>query len=134
MAEIRNLSLTIDRHPVTSQVHVNYELHFETSELQEQFVERVVLRGQDPLRDDNLAPLLLPDTVFTPGTAVVPRSINMSFPTRTLDEDRDLLWPIVIRNEDEIYARVSLAPLEEAGATVVRDSNVVKNQFGRGAP
>jgi len=135
MAQIQNVTLTIIKLSVLqSWVSVSYELRFTPLELGSPFTVRVLLRGKDPVMDDNLAPNLGPAGPVTALALVMPVTRSLLVSNDQLDEDRDaVLGSFIIRNEDEIYARVAMARLFSSDPAVIQDSNLVRGQFGRGA-
>jgi hypothetical protein len=96
------------------------------------FEERVQLRGDDPIFDDDRgAPLLAGFVKATPNN--VTRTVVKMVSQNVLDEDGDTIIlgvPIAVLR-DEIYARVTLRPFVPTSATA--DSAAQKGQFGPGA-
>lgn len=132
MASIQNLSMSIAAGTgTTTPVMINYTIQFAPPEFGTVFNERVLLRGSDPILDDTLGSPVVNNLILAvPG--VLLRSFSINVPTQQLNEDRDLkLLGLVLRNRDEVYARVSLIPFGGAPGMAARlDSNVVKGQFG----
>lgn len=137
MPTIANLTLKID--PVVQanrrrKVTVAYTLRFTAREelAGTVFEERVQLRGDDPIFDDDRgAPLLASFVKAVPGN--VNRSVVKMVSQNVLDEDGDTIIlgvPIAVLR-DEIYARVTLRPFVPTGTTA--DSAAQKGQFGPGA-
>ncbi|WP_395703632.1 hypothetical protein [Aquabacterium sp.] len=136
MPSIANVSLKIDRatqgnrHKVT----VSYQLRFTPREelAGTVFEERVQLRGDDPVFDeDRGAPLLTSFVKATPAN--VNRTISKMVSSSVLDEDGDtIIFGVpILALRDELYARVTLRPFQPGSAS--SDSNVVKGQFGPAA-
>jgi hypothetical protein len=137
MPSIANLSLKIDPALQANRrrkVTVSYTLRFTPREelAGTVFEERVQLRGDDPLFDDNRGgPLLASFVKATPNN--VSRTVVKMVSENVLDEDGDTIIlgvPIAVLR-DELYARVTLTPFHPGNAQA--DSNVVKGQFGPGA-
>lgn len=137
MPTISNLTLKIDSTVQSGnrrKVSVSYQLRFTPREelAGVVFEERVQLRGDDPVFDnDRGSPLL---TTFVKAT---PANVNRSFTklvsSSVLDEDGDtiILGVPVAALRDEIYARVTLRPFVATGA--MADSAAQKGQFGPAA-
>jgi len=131
MASVSNVHLDIgradnDRRTVT----VSYRVCFSSCEALagSTFVETVVLRGDDPIWDDNL--ITLRNTCVKAQPGCVDRKISATVAESTRDEDRDTIifgW-VVSRDRDEVYARVKLTPFSSTGGQ--GDSNGVTGQFG----
>ncbi|WP_157579288.1 hypothetical protein [Spirosoma montaniterrae] len=135
MATITNVQLSIDN--VSGQkrrkVTVKYQLRFNPREeaAGTVFDEKVVLRGDDPIFDDERA--IIASTFVKAQPGVVSRSFSKMVSQNRLDEDGDTIIfgvPVLVLR-DELYARVTLTPFEPRGARA--DSNVVTGQFGPGA-
>jgi len=96
------------------------------------FRETVVLRGDDPIWDDNLITLSSSCVRATEGC--VNRSVSQSVSRSTLDEDGDTIitifgWEIAkIADRDELYAHIELTPFTPSGSSA--DSNIVTGQWG----
>jgi len=131
MANISNVRLEIGREEDDRRrVTVTYRVCFSSCEALagSTFVESVVLRGDDPIWDDNL--ITLRNTCVRAQAGCVDRRISAIVSESTLDEDPDTIifgW-VVDRDRDEIYARVRLVPFAPTGAQA--DSNQVTGQFG----
>ena len=131
MASISNVRLEIGReNDDRRRVTVTYRVCFSSCEALagSTFVESVVLRGDDPIWDDNL--ITLRNTCVRAQAGCVDRRISSIVSESTLDEDPDTIifgW-VVDRDRDEIYARVRLVPFAPTGAQA--DSNQVTGQFG----
>lgn len=131
MASIQNVSLKISNAERSDQkrVTVSYKICFSSCEALagSVFVEKVVLRGDDPVWDDNL--ITLRNTCTKAVSGCVDRTLTATVARSTLDEDPDtIIFGWVVGDEDEIYARVTLTPFSPSGAE--RDSNVVTGNFG----
>lgn len=131
MATIHDVQLRIDPAERSDQrrVTVSYRLCFSGCEALAEtvFVEKVVLRGDDPLWDDNLITLRNICTKAVNGC--VKRSISTVVSRSALDEDPDtIIFGWVIGDRDEIYAQVSLAPFVPSGH--LARSNLVTAHFG----
>lgn len=130
MASINNIRLEIGpENDRRRQVTVRYQVCFSSCETLagSTFVERVVLRGDDPIWDDNLTTLR--NTCVQAVRGCVDRSITANVAESVLDEDPDTIilgW--VIGDRDEIYARVTLEPFQPSGAA--GNSNTVTGHFG----
>ena len=131
MASISNVHLEIGREEGDRRrVTVTYRVCFSSCEALagSTFVESVVLRGDDPIWDDNL--ITLRNTCVRAQAGCVDRRISSIVSESTLDEDPDTIifgW-VIDRDRDEIYARVRLVPFTSTGAQA--DSNQVTGQFG----
>ncbi len=124
-----NLNIGAGRNSTRRTVTVTYQIRFSTPESlgNQVFRERVTLRGDDPVFDDNVM------TVFTNWTraqaAPLNRTITRDVARSSLDEDPDtIIFGFVLGNLDELYARVELTPFSPGSAQA--DSNVVTGQFG----
>jgi hypothetical protein len=132
MATVSNVRLEISRTDDSRRrrVTVRYRVCFSACEALagSVFVERVQLRGDDPIWDDNL--ITLRNTCVRANEAgCVDRVISSTVAASTLDEDPDtIIFGLVIGDRDEIYARVTLTPFAPTGATA--NSNIVTGQFG----
>lgn len=131
MPSINNVRLEIGRADDRRQrrVTVHYQVCFSSCEALagSVFVERVVLRGDDPIWDDNLTTLR--NTCVRATQGCVDRTISTIVSASSLDEDPDtIIFGWVIGDQDEIYARVTLTPFTPTGAE--RDSNTVSGHFG----
>lgn len=131
MASIQNVRLEITKADRDSRrrVTVRYRVCFSSCEALagSVFIERVLLRGDDPIWDDNL--ITLRNTCVKAVTGCVDRSLTTEVARSTLDEDPDtIIFGWVIGDRDEVYARVSLTPFAPTGDS--RDSNVVTGNFG----
>lgn len=137
MPTIANLSLKIDPTVQTGnrrKVTVSYQLRFTAREelAGVVFEERVQLRGDDPVFDDDRGGPLL--TTFVKATpANVTRNLTKMVSSSVLDEDGDtiILGVPIAALRDEIYARVTLRPFVPTGA--LADSAPQKGQFGPAA-
>lgn len=134
MPTISNVTLKID--PIASnkrrRVTVTYSLRFSPREeaAGTVFEENVVLRGDDPIFDEDRALIAATFIKAAPGT--INRSVNKLVSQNRLDEDGDTIIfgvPVLVL-KDELYARVSLKPFAPKPAQA--DSNVVSGQFGPG--
>lgn len=130
MADIQNVRLAIDEVTRTSaRVTVNWRVCFTACEATagSTFIERVVLRGDDVLFDDNLATLRSQCVKAQAGC--VNRSISRVLSRSLLDEDPDtIIFGFILGDKDELYARVTMTPFSPAGDTA--DSNTVVGHFG----
>ncbi|HSN97133.1 MAG TPA: hypothetical protein VLS89_02510 [Candidatus Nanopelagicales bacterium] len=131
MAAIQNVTLIINKlDERRSEVVVEYDMSFSPAEIQAGsiFVERIGLRGNDPLFDDDIAPGLVSQLVQAQPN-VPRRAVRRIIPTRLLDEDRDRsLLGLLLAREDELIAQVSLMPFMPRGATA--SSQPVEANFG----
>lgn len=131
MASINNVRLEIGPERDSRRtVTVTYNVCFSGCEALARavFIERVVLRGDDPIWDDHLLTLRNACVRADEGGCVERRLVR-NVAESTLDEDPDTIilgW--VIGNKDEVYARVTLMPFEPGGA--MGDSNIVEAHFG----
>jgi len=135
MATISNVQLRIDALQANKRrkVTVTYNLRFNPREeaAGTVFDETVVLRGDDPIFDDDRTTIVSTFVKAVPGT--VNRSFSKNVSQSRLDEDGDTIIfgvPVLVL-KDELYARVTLRPFAPTGAQA--DSNVVAGQFGPGA-
>lgn len=130
MASINNVRLEIGgKKDRRRQVTVRYQVCFSSCETLagSTFVERVVLRGDDPIWDDNL--ITLRNTCVQAVRGCVERSITATVAESVLDEDPDtIIFGWVIGDRDEVYARVTLDPFHRSGDA--RNSNTVTGHFG----
>ena len=135
MPTINNVRLTIGRAEDSKfrRVTVQYQVCFSTCEAlaESTFVERVVLRGDDPLFDNDL--ITLRNRCVRAQRGCVDRTVSAVVPAATLDEDGDtIIFGIPVHaDRDEIYARVRMTPF--APGTASADSNQVTGQFGPAA-
>ena len=136
MASIQNLNLSIPTGgtlpPGITQVMISYTITFAPAEFWTVFFnERVTMRGSDPVMDDTMGTPVV-NNLLLAGPGALLRNFTINIPTQDLNEDYDLkLLGLVLRNKDEVYARVSLVPVGGGAGTPARlDSNVVKGQFG----
>jgi hypothetical protein len=88
----------------------------------------VVLRGDDPIFDDDRATIAA--TFVKAVTGAVNRTFSSNVSQNRLDEDGDtIIFGVpVLALRDELYARVSLVSF--ASSRAQSDSNVVTGQFG----
>ncbi len=130
MATVSNVRLAIEREGTGfSHVRVTYRVCFAQCEAMggTVFVENVMLRGDDPIWDDNL--ITLRNTCMRAVNGCVDREWSGRISNRILDEDPDtIIFGWVIGNKDEIYARVRLTPFVPSGSQ--GDSNIVSSNFG----
>ncbi len=132
MATVSNVNLTIQHGGAGTRrtVTVSYRLCFTSCEAMagEVFVERVDLRGDDPVVDDQLSRMR--NSCVVAERNCIDRRITRSVSRSRLDEDGDtIVFGVPIdANRDEIYARVSLTPYVPRGDTT--NSNTVTGQFG----
>lgn len=132
MPSISNVHLDIekgkggDRRKVT----VTYRLCFTACEILagSVFVEKTILRGNDPIWDDNL--VTLRNQCVKASKDCIDRSIVRHVSRRTLDEDGDtIIFGIpIFADQDELYAHVTLTPFVPNTRTA--NSNEVRGQFG----
>ena len=131
MATVSNVHLDIGREDNDRRtVTVTYRVCFSSCEALagSTFVEKVQLRGDDPIWDDDL--ITLRSTCVRAQNGCVDRRISAVVAESTLDEDPDTIifgW-VLSRDRDEVYARVTLTPFVPTGTRA--DSNVVTGQFG----
>ncbi|MCH8616695.1 hypothetical protein LZ016_11365 [Sphingomonas sp. SM33] len=131
MATVSNVTLQIGREEGDRRrVTVNYRICFSGCEALagSTFVEKVTLRGDDPIWDDHL--ITLRNACVKAERGCVDRSVSTMVSESTLDEDGDtiILGWVINRDRDEIYARVTLVPFAPTGSEA--DSNIVTGQFG----
>ncbi len=135
MPSIHNVKLSIEKAGDTRstskrRVKVTYSLGFSSLEVLagSVFRETVLLRGDDPIWDDNLAQIHAGHVKA--GSSVVNRNFAADVSRSKLDEDGDtvVFGVPIFADRDEIYARVSLAPFVPSGASA--SSNTVTGQFG----
>ena len=111
------------------RVTVSYRVCFSNCEAMGNsvFREKVTLRGDDPIWDDNL--ITIRNDCIRATQGCVERRIEATVAESTLDEDPDTIilgW--VIGDKDEVYARVTVTPFTPSGSS--GDSNIVKADFG----
>jgi hypothetical protein len=135
MPNINNIQLSIQKGTAGSRrrVTVNYSVCFSDCEIKSgaTFIERVTLRGDDPVFDDHLS-TLRSGRCIKADKSCEELSIVRNISRSTLDEDGDTVifgW-VVDANRDELYAQVELTPFEPRKA--VGNSNMVYGQFGAG--
>ncbi len=132
MATVSNVHLDIGREQSGDRrsVTVSYRVCFTSCEALagSTFVEKVSLRGDDPIWDDYL--ITLRNTCVKAQEGCVDRKVTTVVSENTLDEDGDtiILGWVISRNRDEVYARVNLTPYSPSGDEA--DSNIVTGQFG----
>ena len=130
MATVSNVRLAIGpEEDNRRRVTVTYRVCFSPCETLagSVFVEKVVLRGDDPIWDDHLIDLR--NTCVRSERGCVDRSLTTFITESRLDEDPDtIIFGWVIGDRDEVYARVSLEPFHPTGSRA--DSNVVSGHFG----
>lgn len=131
MPSVSNVTLRISRlNDNQSRVTVSWRVCFSNCEAVagSAFIERVQLRGDDLLIDDDLGPPLSSQCVKAqPGC--VNKSITRTVSNGRLDEDRDtIILGVVIGAKDEIYARLTYSPFIASGTSA--DSNTVSEHFG----
>mgnify|MGYP006298221081 CR=1 FL=1 len=132
MATVSNVQLQIEKGGEGNrrEVRVSYTLCFTTCEARGGlvFVERVILRGDDPIWDNNLTTLR--NRCIQAQRGCVDRSVTQLVSRNTLDEDGDtiILGVPIFADRDELYARVTIRPYEPSGG--VGHSNIVTGQFG----
>lgn len=132
MPSISNVRLDIAKRTDGSKrkVTVTYKLCFTHCEVLDGtvFIERVDLRGDDPIWDDYLTTIR--NVCVKAQRDCIERKITTEVSRRTLDEDGDtVIFGIPVHaDRDEIYARVSLTPFQPVSRTT--DSNSVHGQFG----
>lgn len=121
-----NLTITIGG-GATSTASVRYTVVFTAAEVtgNRRYRETIMLFSQDPpagpAGDDPLFVFFPPRIVRPNNQAVVQRTLSSQVPNAVLDEDPG-------PDQDEIYARVFLTPLDPPFAPAnppFRDSNVV---------
>ena len=132
MPSISNVKLAIVKGTGGSRrkVTVSYTMCFTSCEILAGavFTEKVVLRGDDPIWDDDLTTIR--NVCVRASKDCIDRKVTVNVSRSTLDEDGDtVIFGIPIHAaKDEIYARVSLKPFVPASRT--SDSNNVSGQFG----
>ncbi|MBV2358243.1 hypothetical protein KUH32_00510 [Thalassococcus sp. CAU 1522] len=130
MATVSNVRLRIEQlDDRRSRVHVTYRICYSHCEAMagSTFVERVTLRGDDPIWDDHL--ITLRNGCVRAQNGCIEREITRVVANSTLDEDPDtIIFGWVIGNKDEVYARVRLTPFQPTGSQ--GDSNIVSAHFG----
>lgn len=132
MATVSNVQLQVQKggEGDRREVRVSYTLCFTSCEARGDtvFVERVTLRGDDPVWDDHLATLR--NRCVQAERGCVDRSVTRLVSRNTLDEDGDtiILGVPIFADRDELYARVTLRPYEPSGGQ--GRSNIVTGQFG----
>lgn len=130
MATISNVNLRIEEAGRTSsRVTVTYRICYSSCEAMAgtTFVERVTLRGDDPIWDDHL--ITLRNGCVRAQNGCIQREITRVVSNNVLDEDPDtIIFGWVIGNKDEVYARVKLTPFVPSGSQ--GDSNIVSSHFG----
>lgn len=137
MASVSNVKLQIGQanSETRRSVSVTYKLCFSACEASagSTFVEKVVLRGDDPFWDDDDHLITLRNVCTKAVDGCVERSISTTIARSALDEDPDtIIFGWVIGSEDEIYARVSLAPFVAKGSS--KNSNILTGHFGPAGP
>jgi hypothetical protein len=113
---------------------VNYKVCFTQCEILagSTFRETVVLRGDDPIWDDNL--ITLQSSCVKASKGCVDRTVSRNVSRSTLDEDGDTIITIFgvtiakIADRDELYAHVTLTPFSPSGSS--GNSNIVTGQWG----
>lgn len=132
MATVSNINLTVQKGGDGSrrQVTVRYRLCFTECEVLagSTFVEKVTLRGDDPIWDDHITTLL--NACVRAQRGCVDRSVTRLVSRSALDEDGDtVIFGIpIFADRDELYARITLTPFTPSGDS--GDSNIVTGQFG----
>ena len=131
MAKLNNIKLSIGAGTKKSnrKVTVTYTIAFTQPEVLagSVFDEKILLRGDDPLFDDNL--ILLQSGFIKAQNAIFNRSFSQIVSTSDLDEDGDVkIGGVIVALADELYARVTLVPFTARGDE--GDSNLVAGQFG----
>lgn len=136
MATISNVSLQVQKGGGGSRriVTVSYRLCFTSCEALagSTFVETVVLRGDDPIWDDNL--ITLSKTCVKASDKCQDRKVAARVSRSTLDEDGDTIIVIFgveilrIADRDELYAHIDLVPF--APGSTSANSNIVTGQWG----
>ncbi|MCX4242930.1 hypothetical protein [Paraliomyxa miuraensis] len=128
MPTITNLELSIDKGTggQRRKVTVRYRINFNSSErlAGTVFRERVSLRGDDALSDDDLTTIYNNNVKAPVDPTFIERTIVRMVSRDRIDEDSDF----VLADRDEIYARVRLEPFSPG--SVQGDSNLVYGQFG----
>ena len=132
MATISNVRLSVQKGGNSSRrrVDVSYTVCYSACEVLagSVFVEKVQLRGDDPIWDDNL--VTMRNTCVKAERGCVEREVSRFVSRRTLDEDGDtVIFGIPIHaDRDELYARVTLTPFSPGSSAA--NSNIVTGQFG----
>ena len=132
MAIISNVQLKIDTNVINKKrkVTVTYNIQFNAQEESAGFLfeEKVSLRGDDPLYDDDRGDLVTTFVKAAPG--LIPRAFVRNVSQDRLDEDGDtiILGRRINAAKDELYAHVTLKPF--APKSTSANSNVVAGQFG----
>lgn len=132
MPSISNVRLEIAKRTEGSKrkVTVSYKMCFTHCEVLagSVFIEKVVLRGDDPIWDDHLTTIR--NVCVKAQRDCIDRKITVEVSRRALDEDGDtVIFGVPVHaDRDEIYARVSLTPFNPPSRTT--DSNSVHGQFG----
>ena len=130
MATVSQVNLRIeDAGRNRSTVHLTYRICFSQCEAMagSTFIERVTLRGDDPVWDDHL--ITLRNGCIRAQNGCINREITRTVSNSTLDEDPDtIIFGWVIGNKDEVYGRVQLTPFEPSGSQ--GDSNIITANFG----
>lgn len=132
MASVSNVVLAVQKGGEGSRrkVTVTYKICFSECEALagSVFLERVALRGDDPVWDDNLATLR--NACVKAQRGCVDRTVSAFVSRRTLDEDGDtvIFGVPIFADTDELYAKVELTPFAPLGST--GSSNIVTGQFG----
>jgi hypothetical protein len=136
MATASNVHLTIER--ISGQqnrrkVSVTYRVCFTDCEALagSVFKETAILRGDDPIFDDDLT--TIHSGCIKAQKGCVDRKFSKNVSKSTLDEDGDtVIFGIpIFADRDELYARVKLTPFSPSGSQA--DSNLVTGQFGAAA-
>lgn len=132
MANVSNVQLQVQKGGEGNrrQVRVSYMLCFTSCEARGGivFVERVRLRGDDPVWDDHL--VTLRNQCVQAQRGCIDRSVTQLVSRNTLDEDGDtIIFGIPVNaDRDELYAHVTLSPYKPSGGE--GRSNIVTGQFG----
>ena len=130
MATVSNVRLEIERADGRRRrVTVTYVICFSNCEALANtvFIEKVTLRGDDPIWDDHL--ITLRNACLRASQGCIERRFVVNVASSTLDEDPDtIIFGWVIGDKDEVYARVQLTPFVPSGSS--GDSNVVSADFG----
>lgn len=132
MPSISNVRLAIAKGTGGNRrkVTVTYTMCFTSCEVLagSVFTEKVRLRGDDPIWDDDLTTIR--NVCVRANKECIDRKITVNVSRSTLDEDGDtVIFGIpVFADKDEIYARVTLTPFVPSSRTT--DSNSVSGQFG----
>jgi len=131
MATVSNINLAIGSGSSSSrrEVTVRYRICFSECEAMDNtvFVEKVTLRGDDPIFDDHLTTLR--NQCIRAQRGCIDREIRRQISRSTLDEDPDtIIFGVVLGARDEVYARVRMTPFTPSASS--GDSNTVTGQFG----